>query len=35
VDRRYIEEWSERLGLTEVWDAIAEQLGDAGEFSSG
>lgn len=28
VDRRYIEGWAERLGLSEVWEAILKRLGE-------
>jgi len=28
VDRNYISEWSRRLGLTEIWDAMQRRLGE-------
>jgi len=28
VDKDYIAEWSRRLGLTEIWDAIQRRLGE-------
>ncbi|MEW6009500.1 MAG: hypothetical protein AB1629_07705 [Candidatus Omnitrophota bacterium] len=28
VDRDYISDWSQRLGLTEIWDAIQKRLGE-------
>jgi hypothetical protein len=31
IDRRYIEEWADRFGLTGIWAGIVERLGTAGE----
>lgn len=28
VDRDYILDWAERLGLNEIWDAVQKRLGE-------
>ena len=31
IDRTYVAEWAETLGVSEIWQAILRRLGEAGQ----